>query len=418
MPSTSRESFGEQFTGQIDGGEGIYGAQQHSPSSSERPLSRRVSTPVHRHERNAPCKRSTQRRSEAEVLKQDLTPPPPVPMKRVARFKRPTGYDDDEAKSAQSDTYRKLSGILQKLQRHPLAGPFLQPVDVSAVPDYLDIVHEPIDLSTVQGKLISGNYTSAYEFSVDVRKVWSNAFLYNAQGTDLYQATVALSAYFESLFKGCEQLLLTDRSDALENLYKQVEALKKEIRDIKGPKPQKVPGSAADRPMTLQEKKLLGQNIRALQPQYLRGLLTIIKDSLPANIQGTELEFDIDTLSPKVCRDLEKYVKQCLSSASNPPKPHSKKKPNGTAVPKPSTLTPQLAGPVPSALLPKEDSANSESSSSSSGEELDTVPGALGMDIDLFGGGEYTGIWPGYQQPKGGNDHSEGFLMDFNERSV
>lgn len=420
MQSVPREHFGEQFTGQIDGGEAIYGAQQHSPSSPELTSARRVPAAGSRHERHAPCKHSTQRRSEADVLKQDISPPPPAPVKRVARFKRPTGYDDDEPKSALSDTHRKLSGILHKLQRHPLAGPFLRPVDVSLVPDYHDIVHEPIDLSTIAAKLDSGQYTSAYEFSVDVRKVWSNAFLYNAQGTDLYQATVALSAYFESLFKGCEQLLLTDRGDALENLYKQVEALKKEIRDIKGPKVQRVSGSQADRPMTLQEKKALGQSIRALQPQHLRGLLNIIKDSLPANIQGTELEFDIDTLSPKVCRDLEKYVKQCFSPVANPPRPHTKKKPSAPAGPKPASVNEKLEDLAASALLPAhlEGSDNSESSSSSSGDELDAAQGALGLDIDVFGGGEYTGIWPGYQQPRGGADHTEAYMLDFNGGSV
>ena len=346
------------------------------------------------------------------MLKQDLTHTPTVAVKRAVRFKRPTGYDEDEPKSVHSDAYRKLSGILHKLQRHPLAGPFLQPVDVVAVPDYLDIIHDPMDLSTVEGKLVSGKYTSAYEFSVDVRKIWSNAFQYNAQDTDLYQATVALSAYFESLFKGYEHLLLTDRNDALENLYKQVEALKKEIRDIKGPKAPKVVTSPVDRPMTLQEKKVLGQNIRALQPQHLRGLINIIKDSLPANIQGTELEFDIDTLSPKVCRELEKYVKQCLASTAVPSKSHPKKKSNGSTV-KPQTVNEKLEDLATSTGMRKQ--SESESSSSSSSDELDGAQGAspLGLDMDIFGGPEISSLWPGYQQSRGSGDHNEGFMMDF-----
>lgn len=326
-------------------------------------------------------------------------------MKRTARVKRPTAFDDDEPKSVPSEAYRKISSILHKLQRHPLAGPFLQPVNVQAVPDYLDVVAEPIDLSTVERKLLSGQYTSAYEFSADVRKIWSNAFLYNAQGTELYQITVTLSAYFESLFKGCEQLLLTDRSGVLENLYKQVEALKKEIRDIKGPKaPPRATVSPVDRPMSLQEKKVLGQNIRSLQPHHLRGLITIIKDSLPANIQGTELEFDIDTLSPKVCRELEKYVKQCLASSVPPSK--SKKKPSQAL--KAQSVNERLEDLATSAILPSK--KDSESSSSSS-EEQD---GAMGLgEVDMFGG-EFATMWPGYQQPRGNGEHSEAFLLDFN----
>jgi len=330
-------------------------------------------------------------------------------MKRTARVKRPTAYDDDEPKSVPSDAARKISSILHKLQRHPLAGPFLQPVNVHVVPDYLDVVAEPIDLSTVEKKLGSGQYTSAYEFSADVRKIWSNAFLYNAQGTELYQITVTLSAYFESLFKGCEQLLLTDRSGVLENLYKQVEALKKEIRDIKGPKaPPRAIVSQVDRPMSLQEKKLLGQNIRSLQPHHLRGLITIIKDSLPANIQGTELEFDIDTLSPKVCRELEKYVKQCLASSVPPSKSKKKSSPHPL---KAQSVNEQLEDLATSAILPSNKKESDSESSSSSSEEQD---GAMGLgEVDMFGG-EFASMWPGYQQPRGSGEHAEAFLLDFN----
>lgn len=320
-------------------------------------------------------------------------------------------------KPSHSDAYRKITGILRKLQRHPLAGPFLEPVDLSCVPDYLDVVREPMDLSTVDRKLAEGKYTSAYEFSADVRKIWSNAFLYNGQDTELYHITVALSSYFESLFKGNENLLLTDRNDAIEGLYKQLEALKKEIKDIKGPKaPPRSVVVQADKPMSLQEKKVLGQNIRALQPQHLRGLINIIKDSLPKDIQGTELEFDIDTLSPKVCRELERYVKQCLSSGTaTQVKSQPKKKTNGTAAFKPQDINEKLEDLASTSLLPAKAESDSESSSSSSSEDQEAGAGnsLLGMDIDLFGAGsEYGSLW-GYQQQKGNGDHSEHFMMDF-----
>lgn len=251
----------------------------------------------------------TQRRSEAEVLKMDLASASLAA--RAARLKRPPEFSEKQQPPVQSEAYRKLIGILRKLQRHPLAGPFMQPVDISAVPDYLDIVKEPMDLSTVESRLFNGSYSNAYEFGSDIRKIWSNAFLYNSSESEIYQAASQLSSSFESLFSDNENLILTDKGDAIEGLYKQLEALKKEIKDIKGPKakPQQT-----DRPMTLQEKKLLGQSIRGLQPQYLRGLINIIKDSLPAGIHGAELEFDLDTLPPKVCRDLERYVKQCTGA--------------------------------------------------------------------------------------------------------
>jgi hypothetical protein len=296
---------------------------------------------------------------------------------RTARLKRPLEYSEEPQPPAQSEAYRKLIGVLRKLQRHPLSDPFLQPVDTKAVPDYLDLVKEPMDLSIVESRLFSGKYSSAYEFSSDVRKIWSNAFTYNPPDTDVYQATAQLSAYFESLFKGHESLILSQKGDAIEGLYKQLEALKKEIKDIREPKANKPP---TDRPMTLQEKKTLGQNIRALPPQYLRGLINILKNSQATDIQSGELELDLDTLPAKVCRELEKYALQCLSGKPAP------------KVQQDVNMRLETLAQAP----PQREESSSSSSSSSSDE-----------DVNLPGGAEW-GLQ--YQEGKG---ESEAFLSDF-----
>ena len=313
-----------------------------------------------------------------------------VPEKRVVRTKHPAVFDDPDDRQTQTDALKKMLSILHKLQKHPYAGPFLQPVDAAVVPDYSDYVKDPVDLSTVESRLRAGRYTSAYEFSSDVRRVWSNSFLYNAQGSELYRATVELSAYFESLFRGHENLLFTDRNDAIEELYKQVEALKREIKDIKGTKPS---GKAHDRPMTLQEKKVLGQNIRRLQPQHLRGLIALVKDSLQKDTHGQEVELDIDVLSPKACRDLEHYVSQCLALPL--------KRKNVSLLDVNAKLD----------TLATNGEESSSESSSSSGSELDPPPP---LDIDMFGAGDYPPMWPSYPQKLAPNDQSDvGFIMDF-----
>jgi len=291
---------------------------------------------------------------------------------RAARQKRPLEYSEDQQQSIQSEAHKKLLAVLRKLQRHPMSDPFLQPVDTKAVTDYLDLVKEPMDLSTVESRLFSGKYSSAHEFSTDIRKIWSNAFTYNPPESDVYQASSQLSAFFESLFTGHESLILSQKGNVFEGLYKQLEALKKEIKDIKEPKSTK----PSERPMTLQEKKNLGQNIRALPPQYLRGLINIIKNSLPASIQGTELEIDLDTLPTKVCRDLEKYVQESLAGRQ-------------TKVQDVDSRLETLAQ-APAAA------EESSSSSSSSSSDEDNLPA----------GAE----WLQYQEVKG---ESEAFLSDF-----
>ena len=57
-----------------------------------------------------------------------------------------------------SDAYKRCERLLQMIKRHKYSGPFLEPVDPDAlgIPDYFDIIEEPMDLSTVEQKLKNG----------------------------------------------------------------------------------------------------------------------------------------------------------------------------------------------------------------------------------------------------------------------
>lgn len=61
-----------------------------------------------------------------------------------------------------------------------------------------------------------------------------------------------------------------------------------------------------DIPMTMQEKKNLGQNILLLPPECLRGVLEIVKsDGGNQHYDDKVLTFDIDALSVRKTRELE-----------------------------------------------------------------------------------------------------------------
>ena len=212
---------------------------------------------------------------------------------------------------------RKCLKILSLLKKHQFSFPFLKPVDPLAlqVPDYFDIVKEPMDLGTVERNLRNGLYGMPSQFSSDVRKIWNNSFLYNAKGSDIYHMTITMSNYFEKLFSEVES---NTGSETYIELHKKVEKLTKEIKELhtKNPNPNakqhKTVNQMNEKPMTLQEKRNLGQNIRNLPAQYLRGVWEIVNDGV-LNQHKEELEFDIDTLPAKKCRDLERYVNAKLA---------------------------------------------------------------------------------------------------------
>ena len=63
----------------------------------------------------------------------------------------------------------------------------MQPVDPVAlnIPDYPEVVKEPMDLSTIQRRIETQMITTKEEFTVLMRLVFSNACLYNKPESDV-----------------------------------------------------------------------------------------------------------------------------------------------------------------------------------------------------------------------------------------
>ncbi|KAI1331389.1 hypothetical protein F5Y16DRAFT_408073 [Xylariaceae sp. FL0255] len=91
--------------------------------------------------------------------------------------------------------YKDLLQLLSNLQNNKSAWPFLQPVDKNIVPDYYDVIHNPMDLSTMETKLEAGQYTTPADFISDARLIFSNCRFYNAEGTVYRQAANKMDKY-------------------------------------------------------------------------------------------------------------------------------------------------------------------------------------------------------------------------------
>jgi hypothetical protein len=240
--------------------------------------------------------------------------------KRSCREKKPIVYEDlgyvekDKLKGAKNpllaEIAKKCERGFSKIKRHPFAEMFVN----SNSP-------ESPSLNQIEKNLKNFQYTSTYQFGLDLRKLWSWYFATYTNNADIFQKTCKLSEFSEEVLKEIDNSV-EEKSD-IQELSKKVEKLTKEIKEIsyKGqPTPQIIPKkgekgvSLMDKPMTMAEKNNLGSNIRNLTPEQLKGIVNILSDSLVVDPQSKYFEFDIETLSTRKLRELEQYVKKCLKS--------------------------------------------------------------------------------------------------------
>jgi hypothetical protein len=82
--------------------------------------------------------------------------------------------------------------LLKQLMDHRFGWVFSDPVDPEQLnlPDYFEIIKNPMDLGTIKKGLEAGKYMLAQDFAVDVRLVFSNAMTYNQPGSEVRPVSV------------------------------------------------------------------------------------------------------------------------------------------------------------------------------------------------------------------------------------
>ncbi|RXW25716.1 hypothetical protein EST38_g158 [Candolleomyces aberdarensis] len=108
--------------------------------------------------------------------------------------------------------YESLENLLADLRTITIdnrdAEAFLKPVSKAEVPDYYDIITNPMDFSTMAKKLKNKQYKSKREFKDDLDLIWSNCYKYNAEDHPLRPCVDRLKVKAERLLK-----YITDRKD-------------------------------------------------------------------------------------------------------------------------------------------------------------------------------------------------------------
>lgn len=131
-------------------------------------------------------------------------PKEPKELKEHRESKEPKAPKPPKPISAQTDgmpleDLKKAKRILSKLLKHKASFWFRQPVDPirDGAPDYFKYVKIPMDLGTVQTKLDNSRYKTLKEFENDIRLVFSNCYVFNPRGTEVYNEGQALEALYE-----------------------------------------------------------------------------------------------------------------------------------------------------------------------------------------------------------------------------
>ena len=206
--------------------------------------------------------------------------------------------------SNSNDYITRCSELIAAVRRHPKSGPFLQPVDPVAegVPDYPFIVKEPMDLATMQSKLLNKEYATFEDFDADMNKMFNNALLYNKPGTFVNKIAEEIKAYYEKIS--------ADKSGSGQHSQKKGA---KSSRGYEGDrlkqKQKQVPLSA--QPLSFTEQQKLSDQIRQLPNVYLKDVLQIISQEQDTSKEWVDLEYE--KLSPKVARELQAYVSQKIA---------------------------------------------------------------------------------------------------------
>jgi Bromodomain len=96
---------------------------------------------------------------------------------------------------------RRCRAVFNRLCTSPFILDFLEPypLNLAGAADYYRVIKSPMWLREVHSRLVDGAYDNEFDFAWDVRLVFSNCCLYNAQDSDLYKAAQQLIAEFECL---------------------------------------------------------------------------------------------------------------------------------------------------------------------------------------------------------------------------
>lgn len=243
-----------------------------------------------------------------------------APSRSGVRSKKSNSGRPEPANSAGSGSttnamlMKQCATLLKRLMTHQYGWVFNTPVDVVKlnIPDYFNVIKNPMDLGTVKGKLDAGRYASPLGFAADVRLTFSNAMTYNPRGNDVHFMAETLCKNFELRWKAIEKKIpmVADVQEVPSSTYghaNEAPPLKKE---------KAMSNSTRDKPesdswrMTDDEKHKLSMELESLLGELPDSIVEFLKEQSSGADQSSEdeIEIDIDALGDDTLLKLRKLL--------------------------------------------------------------------------------------------------------------
>lgn len=106
--------------------------------------------------------------------------------------------DELAQRPRRSPHHAYMQHLLTELQNNASSWPFAQPVNREEVPDYYEVIKEPMDLSTMEQKLEADKYSTMDEFVYDAKLIFNNCRGYNRDSTTYFKNANKLEKFFNT----------------------------------------------------------------------------------------------------------------------------------------------------------------------------------------------------------------------------
>ena len=187
---------------------------------------------------------------------------------------------------------------------------------------------------TIEKNIKNELYSSSSELAKEIHNIFSNIFLLFSKDFDKYNKTLILSDLFEKIYKKYDNQILTKEC---KNLLEVINKLKKELRQTEitknisndnisytnnnnispyCPSKNKFKFQITDSDSEISVKKYKNEitnKIKNLNNEQKKGLFNIVSnDCIDKNIQNNAMEINVNKMTFKQLKQLEKYVNKCI----------------------------------------------------------------------------------------------------------